>query len=169
MPTSDKWKSTKEYVIGIDGEQIPVTEDVYYAYKRPVWAEHRRKEREKRCSISDGKGGIKRCNRDCRSCSEERTGSVLSLDWFSLKGYEARDDVDVAELIAEKLLLEELMIALKELDVDDMALIDALFFNERTERDYAKEMGVTHQGMNRRKKRVIEKLRKLMNVKDFNS
>ncbi|GHU62693.1 hypothetical protein AGMMS49983_04610 [Clostridia bacterium] len=31
--------------IEIDGEQILVTEEVYRAYKRPLWAEHKRKER----------------------------------------------------------------------------------------------------------------------------
>ena len=32
--------------IEIEGQQIPVTEEVYRAYKRPAWAEHKRQERE---------------------------------------------------------------------------------------------------------------------------
>ncbi len=41
--------------IPIDGQQIPVTENVYRANRRPAWAEHKRKEREKRCVISNGR------------------------------------------------------------------------------------------------------------------
>ena len=36
--------------IDTDGEQTPVTKVVYKAYKRPLWAEHKHKERP---SVSD--------------------------------------------------------------------------------------------------------------------
>ena len=39
--------------IEIDGEQVAVTEEVYRAYKRPLWVERKRKERESRCRLWD--------------------------------------------------------------------------------------------------------------------
>ena len=36
-----------EYYIEIDGQQIPVTEAVYRAYKRPYWKEKKRQQRQR--------------------------------------------------------------------------------------------------------------------------
>lgn len=146
--------------IDIDGEQVLVSEEVYLAYKRPEWAEYKRKEREKRCRDENGN----RCTKDCRLCSQERTGSDLSLDRFAHEGFEVADPIDLAELVADKLLLEELCAALEELEPDDRSLIDALFYDERTERDYASEIGLSHQSVNKRRKKVIEKLREIMKI-----
>ncbi|MBS3986295.1 MAG: sigma-70 family RNA polymerase sigma factor [Selenomonadales bacterium] len=148
--------------IKIDGEQIPVTEEVYRAYKRPAWAERKRQERSKRCVISNGKDGTKRCTDDCSKCDKQRTGSVLSLNKFIDDGYEITDPVDLAEFVADKLLLEQLVAALDELEPDERSLIDALFYKERTERDYAAEIGISHQAVGKRKHKVIEKLRGIM-------
>ena len=62
------------------------------------------------------RGKTKRCMEDCSKCPEQRMGSVLSLDKFVEDGYEISDSLDMDELVAEKLLLEELSAALNELD-----------------------------------------------------
>lgn len=147
--------------IEIDGEQIPVTEEVYRAYKRPLWAEHKRKERAKRCRDENGS----RCTKDCRTCEKTRDGSILSLDKFNDEGYEVADSVDLAELVADRLILEQLVKALDDLDPDVRSLINALFYNDRTERDYASEVGISHQAVGKRKQKLIEKLRGIMSVK----
>ncbi len=144
--------------IEIDGEQVPVTEEVYHAYKRPQWAESKRNERGKRCRNEKGN----RCTQDCRLCEKSRAGSTLSLDKFSEDGFEAADPVDISELVADKLLLEQLYIALNELDPVELSLVQALFFGDRSERDYAAEIGISHQAVGKRKKKVIEKLRGCM-------
>jgi hypothetical protein len=41
-------QETKQYYLTIDGQEVKVSEEVYRAYKRPIWAEHKRKEREKK-------------------------------------------------------------------------------------------------------------------------
>jgi len=88
----------KKLYIEIDVEQIPVTEEVYRAYKRPLWAEHKRKERAKRCRDENGN----RCKKSCRECSKLRDGSDLSLEKFTDDGFEIASSVDVAELVADK-------------------------------------------------------------------
>ena len=150
----------KEYYILIDGQEIPVTEEVYRAYKRPQWAERKKAERAKRCRDENGF----RCNEDCSVCIRIRSGSALSLDKFREDGFDVADKTNIAELVADKLLIEALIDTLDDLEPDEKALIDALFYKDRTERDYAAELGISHQAVGKRKKKVVEKLRSIISA-----
>ena len=145
---------TKERTIEIDGQQIPVSEEVYLAYKRPAWAEHKRKEREKRCIGANGN----RCNDDCSKCDKQRTGGVLSLDKFSDTGFDVADSVDLDELVADKLLFEELCAALQELDPENRRIID-LFSIGMSEREIAVDIGLSQKAINKRKVKIFAQLR----------
>lgn len=147
--------------IEIDGQQIPVTEEIYRAYKRPVWTEHKRKEREKRCRDEQGT----RCVGDCSKCDKERTGGVLSLDRFVEEcGFEPADIVDVAEMVADSLLFEELFNALEELDPDNRKILE-LFSCGKSEREIADDIGVSQRAINKRKTKLLSQLRE--RLKDF--
>jgi len=143
--------------IEIDGRQILVNEEIYRAYKRPFWAEHKRKERANRCRDENGN----RCMKSCRKCPKLRDGGDISLEQFMEDGFEIADAADVFELVAYKLLLEQLESAIDELAPNERLLINALFYNDRTESDYAAEVGISHQAIGKRKRKVIEKLRGL--------
>jgi DNA-directed RNA polymerase specialized sigma24 family protein len=153
MQKSDNQKPTKEYYLPIDGQEIPVTEEVYRAYKQPVWAERKRQEREKRCRDEKGR----RCTKDCSKCDKQRTGSVLSLDRFAEDGYEIADSVDVAELVAEKLLFEELAIALNEMDPQNKRIAE-LYGEGLSEREIASQVGLSQKGVNKRKAKIFNQL-----------
>lgn len=155
-------QQTKEYRIYLTHERqyIPVSEKVYRAFKRPAWAEHKRKEREKRCRDENGN----RCTGDCSKCDKQRTGSVLSLDKFTEDGFEVADPVDIAELIADKLLLEELYAALDEFDPDNRRIIE-LFSIGKSEREIASNIGLSQKAINKRKKKLFAQLRE--RLKDF--
>lgn len=140
--------------IEIDGQRIPVTEEVYRAYKRPLWAEHKRKEREKRCRDSQGT----RCTGDCSECDKQRTGSILSLDKLSMDGFDASDPADFTQLLEDELMLEELHIALDALDALDRKIID-LFAAGKSEREIAAVVGLSQKGVNKRKTRIFSDLR----------
>lgn len=156
--------------IEIDGKQIPVTEEVYRAYKQSAWAEHKRKEREKRCQ--DEKGN--RCTKSCRECdierSEkglppiERTGSALSLDKFTEDGFEVVDPMDIAELVVDKLLLDELYAVLEELDPDNRRIME-LFSIGKSEREIAADIGLSQKAINKRKAKLFSQLQ--ARLKDF--
>jgi DNA-directed RNA polymerase specialized sigma24 family protein len=151
----------------IDNQVIEVTEEVYRAYKQPLWAERKRQEREKRCIVSNGKGGTKRCTRNCRECDMERakkglppidrTGSVLSMDKFSADGFDIPESISVDELVADKLLLEELYKALEELDPENR-LIAELFSMGKTEREIAESIGRSQKTINNRKPKIFTQL-----------
>ena len=144
--------------IEIDGEQIHVTEEIYRVFKRPLWAEHKRKERAKRCRDENGF----RCTKNCRTCNKSREGSILSLERFMDEGYDIANTVDIAEHVEKKLMIEELTGALGHLEPEERSLINALFFDDRTERDYAAEIGISHQAVGKRKARILDKLRAAM-------
>lgn len=124
----------------VNNQAIEVTEEVYRTYKRPLWNEHKREERKKRCIVSNDSGGTKRCTDNCSNCDNQRTGSVLSLEKFIDDGFEVADEVDVAELIEDKLRLEELYTALEELDPDNRRIIE-LFSIGKSEREIATDIG----------------------------
>lgn len=146
--------------IEIDGQQIPVTEEVYCAYKRPLWAEHKRKEREKRCRDENGN----RCTGNCSDCDKQRTGGVLSLNRFTDEGFEIADAFDLTELVADKLFLEVLYSALNELDPDNRRIME-LFSVGMSEREIAAKIGLSQKAVNKRKTKLFAQLSK--RLKDF--
>lgn len=164
MPTNANQQSTPQRYIPVDDQQIPVTEEVYRADKRPVWAERKRREREKRCVVSNGRGRTKRCTADCSQCDKQRTGSVLSLDKFLEDGFEVADPVDIAELVADKLLYEELYAALEELDPEDRRIME-LFSFDKSEREIAADIGRCQKTINNKKPKLFAQLRK--RLQDF--
>ncbi|MEK4103140.1 hypothetical protein NST28_03525 [Paenibacillus sp. FSL R10-2791] len=164
MKSNDNQQTSIQRYIEIEGQQIPASEEVYRAYKRPAWAERKRKEREMCCI--DEKGN--RCTKSCRECDLERaekglpplerTSSVLSLDKFTEDGFEAADAVDIAELVADKLLLEELFTALEELDPGNRRIME-LFSIGKSERDIAADIGLSQKAINKRKTKLFAQLR----------
>jgi len=164
MTINDNHQPITERFIEIEGEQIPVTEEVYRAYKQPAWAEHKRKERERRCR--DSKGRV--CTQSCRLCDLNRmlddkepikkNSLLLSLEWFQEDGYDPKDPVDIEEIIAEKQLLKELLSALEELDPDNRRIME-LFANGKSEREIAADIGLSQKAVNKRKTKLFAQLR----------
>ena len=150
----------RPYYLDIDGKRIYVTEEVYRAYKQPLWAEHKRKEREGRCQVSNGRGGLKRCNDDCRECPSSKNGSTLSLDRM-YEDYEL-EIPDSGQSILEALVKEELkqrmVEAVNELGPIDQYIIRS-FMNELSEREIAKETGLSQKAINKRKNKLFKELR----------
>jgi DNA-directed RNA polymerase specialized sigma24 family protein len=107
----------KDYFIVIDGENVPVSEEVYRAFKRPLWAERKRR--------------------------QVRAERELSLEQFAEAGFDVPDEnALVDQIVEDKLLLEMLFAALAELTEDERGLIDVLFFDEKSERELSRESGI---------------------------
>jgi RNA polymerase sigma factor (sigma-70 family) len=157
-------QNSQEYpqrYIQIEGEEVAVTEEVYRAYKRPLWAEHKRREREKRCRDENGN----RCTKDCRLCTKpNRNGSVLSLDQFSEDGFEPASSEDAFRRIEEGELQEALHTALAKLEPKDRKIAE-LFSIGLSERAIADQVGLSQRGVNKRKNRIFAQLRE--HLKNF--
>lgn len=144
----------QQFYIEIDGQQVPVTEDIYRAYKRPLWAEHKRRERKKRCRGVNGS----RCTDDCSQCDRQRTGSVLSLDKLAEDGFEIADPIDFTQCIEDEQIIEALHNALAEFSPLDRQIID-LFNAGKSEREIAALASMSQKGINKRKARIFVDLR----------
>ena len=66
------------------------------------------------------------------------------------------------EVVIKKLETEQLYRAIFSLSDGDQYVIRQLYFEERTERELAKELHMSQKGINKRKKRILNFLRKLM-------
>ena len=130
----------KEYYITIDGKDVPVTEEVYHAFKRPAWTERKR--------------------RETRS-ENERSLEAFTDDGFDIPSEQALVD----ELVEDKLLLDMLFNALRELTDDERDLVNALFYEEKSERELSKDTGVPHPTIHSRKVSVLQKLKRLLEEK----
>lgn len=127
----------KAYYILIDGQEIPVSEEVYRAYKQPVWRESKR----------------------IKVRAEHEYSYEAMLD----EGMEIADSQKlVEEIIEDQILLDMLYTALDQLTGDERDLIEALFQCGQTEREAADALDISHQAVHKKKIRILEKLRKLL-------
>ena len=77
-----------------------------------------REERSRRCMVSNGRGGLKRCEGDCKKCDRLKDGNALSLDRFyeenNLEFDEPADDK--TEIILALATLEDLIAKLNAIN-----------------------------------------------------
>ena len=97
---------------------VPCTKEQYYAYMRPIWAEMQREERSRRCMVSNGRGGLKRCESDCKKCDRLKDGNALSLDRFYEENNLEFDEPanDKTEIILALATLEDLIAKLNAIN-----------------------------------------------------
>ena len=118
----------KEYNIKLpDGAIVPVTEEVYRAYKRPQWREAKQKDIKVK-----------------REVSLEKMDDVHTLS----------DEKLVEQIVEDKLLLEMLLKALETLTEDERFFIDEIYFREKSENEIAAIKNVSKQAINKRKQRI---------------
>ena len=71
-------------------------------------------------------------------------------------------DEDVAEQVTDKLMAEHIRYIVSLLPSDERELIEAIYFNGYTERTYAEEKGVFRNAIHKKKVRILEKLKKIL-------
>lgn len=88
--------------------------------------------------------------------------SVFNEDSTLEKSLMSNNRTDILEDIIYKLDLEKLNIALKSLTPEEYALISELYFSDYnlSARDISAIMGLSHTAINKRKNKILEKLRK---------
>ncbi|MCD8363573.1 MAG: sigma-70 family RNA polymerase sigma factor [Lachnospiraceae bacterium] len=89
-----------------------------------------------------------------REDSYERLGELAEL---FLENAESAE-----EQALKNLQKNEVHRALKRLSADEEYLIWQLYFEERTERELAKELGIYHNAVHKQKKRILHKLKKIL-------
>lgn len=78
------------------------------------------------------------------------------------KDFIADSTCDVEGQVEKKIEIEELRNALLELNENEYQLINALFYEEKTVREYAKTKGISHVAIMHQKERTLKKLKKFL-------
>lgn len=133
----------KKYYINVPGALVEVSEGVYFAYYQE-----------------------KRRGRTLKE-KDERNGAVSydGLDTPELTGQEMipdRDAVSVEDAAIANILRDKLHRCLALLDEPDRQLIQALYFEGLSERKYAKRVGIPQRTISDRKRRILDRLKKLL-------
>ena len=93
--------------------------------------------------------------------------SLLSLDGFvdgegNALDFIADEAVDIAETVVDAVMVDKLKAALPLLSDSEQALIQAIFFDGFSEREVGLRLGLTQSVVNKRKAKILAKLRKIM-------
>jgi RNA polymerase sigma factor (sigma-70 family) len=139
----------------IDGQFIEVTEEVYQVYMQG--------DRKMRYFETDLKTERTILDKD-GTVQQVIPSREDSLD--RLMGDNARQFEDTRESVEDavlrKLAEDELRRALKKLTDEEYALVSALFYEGRTEREYAKELGISQVAVHKKKQRILKKLKEIL-------
>lgn len=125
----------KEYYLYVKGKAVPVSEEVYKAYWKIT--EHEkylyRKDRE-HCVYYDG----------------HFVDNIID------------EKIDLEKIVEVKMQIEELNKALATLTKEERELMEAIFYKEESLRSIGEKEKVTHQAIGKRRDRILEKLRKIL-------
>lgn len=96
--------------------------------------------------------------------SIEQQQRVNEDDEINDKDVVADPDCNVEFEITRKTEIEQLKKALLELTEDEYKIIKALFYKEKTIREYAKKLGIPFTTLQSRKDKIIKKLKKILKI-----
>ncbi|MEL1135300.1 sigma factor-like helix-turn-helix DNA-binding protein [Desulfitobacterium sp. THU1] len=133
----------KEYRIKVQGQLVPVSEEVYVTY-------HRMKRREIYLEERDTANGVFYYS---AMDTAETTGEDGIPDLVSPR---------VEDVVMDKLITEKLHRCLNQLTSAEQELIFTLFFQNKSEHQMAVETGIPRMTIHNRKKRILARLKKLM-------
>lgn len=141
--------------IWIRGQFVEVTDEVYAAYMKG--------DRKIRYFENDLKTGrtVKDKDGNIKQTLPSREDSLDRLMEDNAQQFPDSHE-SVEDIVIQKISLEKLHMALSKLSKKDQDLIYALFYEEKTERDYAKQVGVYPSAVHGRKMRILKKLKKLL-------
>lgn len=134
----------EQYIIRVKGKLVEVTPEVYYAFYRMKRQEEWQEQKKR----------------------DHHVMSYDALDTEDFVGREAipdTDSPDIEEIVSERDMKERLHQALETLSQQEKELIQAIYVEGVTEREYAERYGISQMGANKRHRKILSKLRILMN------
>lgn len=134
----------KEYYLYVNGQKVKVSEQIYKVY----WRE---KEHEKYLEQVDKKNHL------LFFSSLDHDGNFVDniID----------EKIDLEKIVEVKMQIEELNKALATLTKKERELIEAIFYKEESLRSIGKKEKVSYQTIGKRRDKILEKLRKLLEDK----
>jgi RNA polymerase sigma factor (sigma-70 family) len=133
----------EKYMIKVEGKLVEVTPDVYYAYFRMERQERWQEEKQQGHAVV----------------------SYDALDDGETVGMEVVPDLttpSMEEAVMTREIYEKLHRALDALPKAERELIQAIYFDGFTEKEYAVSSGLSQQGVSYRLRKILSKLRIFM-------
>ncbi len=137
-------KDKREYFIYVKGKAVPVSEEVYKAYWKIT-------EYEKYLQRKDWKYDV-------------IPFSAMDYDGHFVDNI-TDERIDIEKIVEVKMQIEELNKALATLTKKERELIEAIFYKEESLRAIGKKEKVNYQAIGKRRDKILEKLRKLLEDK----
>ena len=134
----------REYFIYVKGKAVPVSEEVYKAYWKIT-------EHEKYLQRKDWKYDV-------------IPFSAMDYDGHFVDNI-TDERIDIEKIVEVKMQIEELNEALATLTKKERELIEAIFYKEESLRAIGKKEKVSYQAIGKRRDKILEKLRKLLEDK----
>lgn len=111
---------------------IPVSEEQYKVYMRPLWREDKRQQRQE---------------------------TLASLDkMYEETEYEVADNSDLEADVMKQIMIDELYAALDELEEIDRTIME-MYSTNHSEAEIEQVVGMSQRGVGKRKQRILLKLR----------
>lgn len=135
----------KECYIRVHGALVAVTPDVYHV-------RHQTKRQAKTLYEKDERNNLV---------------SYDGMDTEDTLGVETISDPSapsVEDTVLNKMYRERLRYCLSQLTETEQSLVYALFYEEKTEREYADTLGISQNAVNKRRHKVLAKLRCLIKM-----
>ncbi|MCI6228776.1 MAG: sigma-70 family RNA polymerase sigma factor [Clostridiales bacterium] len=133
----------EKYIIKVEGKLVEVTPEVYYAYFRMERQERGQEEKKQQHDVF----------------------SYDALDNGETVGIEAVPDLtspSMEERAVTREICEKLHRAVDALPRAERELIQAIYFDGFTEKEYAVSSGLSQQGVSYRLRKILSKLRNFM-------
>ena len=141
----------------INGEYVDVTDEIYTAYlKGERKMSYFEKDLKSERVLKDKNGDIK----EIIPSREDSLDRLLSDN----KRQFSDDSESVESIIQTNDEIDKLHNALNQLSADEWAIIKMFFYDEMSERDTAKVLGISQVAVNKRKHRILKKLKKIINL-----
>lgn len=141
----------------INGEYVDVTDEIYTAYlKGQRKINYFEKDLKSERVIKDKNGDIKKII----PSREDSLDRLLSDNQRQFSD----DSESVESVVQMNDEIDKLHNALNQLSADEWAIVKMLFYDEMSERDTAKVLGISQVAVNKRKHRILKKLKKIINL-----
>ena len=134
----------KEYFLYVKGKAVKVNEEIYRAYWRIT-------EHEKYLQRKDWKHNV-------------ILFSALDHDGH-FEDNIIDEKIDLEKIVEVKMQIEELYRALNTLTKEERELMEAIFYREESLRSIGKKEKVSYQTIGKRRDKILEKLRKILEDK----
>ena len=135
----------EKYLINIQGQLIEVSPDVYYVYFRMRRQEQWQEEKKK----------------------EHKVLSYDALDTGESQGIENIEDTTaptMEEIVAAHELRDRVRSAIALLPKAERELIQAIYYNELSEREVAAREGVSQNKINKQLQKILSKLKRILDI-----